>query len=244
MGTGANGEEVPLGPLAGWTVTVSRADGTMTPITKVTDGFGKAHFGGLLPGVYFVTEKLQPGWEELSDNPQTVIRKDCEETSENYPAVIFKNKEIKGKLQITGRKLFKAWVPPYKGTVVGMPGWTITATLVGDDSFVTTTLTDALGNYKFTEGKLAEAGMAFPGASIEVCEEDRDNWIHVTAECVTVKFPYPVPATYTGAVANFTNQQDPPPTAASVSVPTGCRASIVVPRGQTLARIAASMAHR
>lgn len=239
VGTDAQGAPVDLGPLAGWKVTLSRADGTMAPITKVTDGFGKAHFGGLLPGVYVVTEQVQPGWEALSDNPQTVIRRNCEETSDEYPPVLFENKEIKGKLQISGRKLFKAWVPPYKGTTVGLPGWTITATLVGMDDFVTTTLTNALGYYKFTEEQLKDAGMAFPGASIKVCEESRDNWIHETPSCVTVKFPYPVPATYTGAVANFTNLQDPPPTAASVGVPTGCRASVVVPKGQTLARIAA-----
>lgn len=240
VGTGPKGEEVALGPLAGWNVTLSRADGAMAPVTKATDGFGKAHFGDLLPGVYVVTESLQPGWEAMSDNPQTVIRRDCEKTSEQYPPVIFKNKEIKGKLQISGRKLFRAWVPPYAGTTVGMPGWTITATLVGASDAMTTTVTNALGNYLFTEDQLVAAGIAFPGASVKVCEESRDNWIHVTPACVTVRFPYPVPATYTGAVVNFTNQQDPPPAAASVSVaPAGCRATVVVPKGQTLARIAA-----
>ena len=84
--------------------------------------------------------------------------------------------------------------------------------------------------------------MAFPGASIKVCEADRDNWIHVTPECVTIKFPYPLPKNYAGAVANFTNQQDPPAgaaVAASTSVADGCRVEMVVPKGQTLARIAA-----
>jgi hypothetical protein len=237
-GTGAKGEDVELGPLAGWSVTVSRADGKMTPITKHTDGFGKAIFKDLPPGVYVVTESVQSGWEAVSDNPQTVIHKDCETTS-----VRFDNKELNGDLKISGRKLFKAWVPPYQGTVVGMPGWVMTATLVGSDPEVAiTTTTDALGNYTFTEAELDAAGMAFPGASIEVCEEERDNWIPVTPTCVTVTFPYPVPATYTGAVVDFTNQQDPPPAAARVSVPSvsgGCRARVVVPMGQTLARIAA-----
>lgn len=239
VGTGPKGEEVDLGPLAGWKVTLSRADGTMAPIVKFTDGFGRVHFGDLLPGVYVVTETPQPGWEPMGDSSQTVVRMDCEKTSEQYPPVVFKNKETKGKLQISGQKLFKAWVPPYLGTMVGMSGWTVTAKLVGTSNAVTT-ITDALGNYRFTEAELGAAGMAFPGASIMVCEESRDNWIHVTPACVMVHFPYPVPATYTGAVVNFVNQQDPPPSASGVGpVPAGCRATIVVPQGQTLARIAA-----
>jgi LysM repeat protein len=233
FGTDADGKEVVLGPLAGWSVTVSRADGTMTPVTKVTDGMGKAIFAGLPPGVYKVKETVQVGWEVLGDNPQTVIHRDCETTP-----VRIENMEVQGKLKISGRKLFQAWTPPYKGTVVGLPGWVITATLVGTD-VATTTQTDALGNYVFPEAQLAEVGMAFPGASIQVCEEDRDNWIHVTPECVTVKFPYPVPPNYTGAVANFTNQQDPPVGAAVTGAAAGCRTHVVVPKGQTLARLAA-----
>ena len=77
-GTDADGKEVMLGPLAGWKVTVSRADGTMTPVTKVTDGLGKAIFAGLPPGVYKVKETVQVGWEVMGDNPQTVIHRDCE----------------------------------------------------------------------------------------------------------------------------------------------------------------------
>jgi hypothetical protein len=235
-GTDADGKEVMLGPLAGWSVTVSRADGMMTPITKVTDGLGKAIFAGLPPGVYTVKETVQAGWEVRGDNPRTVIHRDCETTP-----VRIENKEVQGKLKISGRKLFKAWTPPYKGTVVGLPGWVITATLVGTD-VSTTTQTDALGNYVFPQAQLDEMGMAFPGASIKVCEADRDNWIHVTPECVTVTFPYPLPPDYAGAKADFTNQQDPPAGVAVVNTPSvaaGCRANVVVPKGQTLARMAA-----
>ncbi len=235
FGVDAAGKEVQLGPLAGWKVTVSRADNTMLPITKFTDGSGKATFGNLPPGVYSVAEQVQVGWEAMSDNPQTVVHRDCEITT-----VRFDNKEVKGELKISGRKLFLAWTPPYVGTVVGLPGWVITATLVGTD-VATTTATDALGNYVFSEAQLEAAGMAFPGASIQVCEESRDNWIHVTPNCVTIKFPYPVPADYTGATVNFKNRQDPPVGAASGggSPTTGCRATVVVSWGQNLARIAA-----
>jgi len=84
--------------------------------------------------------------------------------------------------------------------------------------------------------------MAFGGASIEVCEEDRDHWIHITPECVTVKFPFPVPPEYEGEVVNFTNIQDPPVTAATVyEKETGgaCGTVYRVAKGDTLARIAA-----
>jgi len=236
FGTGADGNEVVLGPLAGWSVTVSRADGTMTPITKVTDGLGKAIFAGLPFGVYTIKETVQAGWEVKGDNPQTVTLRDCKTTT-----VQIENKEVPGKLKISGRKLFKAWTAPYAGTTVGLPGWVITATLVGTD-LATITQTDALGNYVFPEAQLDEAGMAFPGASIKVCEEVRDNWIQVTPGCVTITFPYPLPPDYAGATANFTNQQDPPAGAAApatTSRAAGCRANVVVPKGQTLALLAA-----
>lgn len=234
-GTNPDGGEEPLGPLAGWKFTVSRADKTAAPITKMTAGDGRVVFDNLMPGVYKVTEEVQAGWKARADNPVTVILMDCEEVE-----ISFENEELIGELSISGHKLFKAWEKPYKGTLVGLAGWKITATLVGTETEVST-YTDALGAYKFTEEMLGNAGMRFPGASIEVCEEDRDNWIHVTPECVTVKFPYPVPATYTGAVVNFTNVQDPPIGAQIESYNPGtaaCATYHTVVKGDTLAKIA------
>lgn len=228
----ANPPAGTLGPLAGWKVTVSRADGAMAPVSKLTDGAGLAKFTKLAPGVYKVAETVQGGWEALDDNPQTVIIEGCESEP-----VKFDNRETLGELKISGKKLFKAWTAPYKGELVGLSGWVITATLVGTDMY-TTTLTDALGGYLFSEAKLLTAGMAFPGASIDVCEEDRTNWIHVTPKCMRVTFPYPVPADYPGALVNFTNIQDPPLAAAPSAVSNGCRASHSIALGETLARIA------
>ena len=139
FGTNPNGERVALGTIAGWTYTVALADKSKPGVTKTTSGDGRAVFDGLYPGVYKVTETVQPGWKVLGDNPVTVVLRDCETVE-----VGFENEELIGLPKITGTKWFQAWEKPYKGTLVGLPGWQITATLVGTDSFVTT-FTDALG---------------------------------------------------------------------------------------------------
>ena len=240
LGTNANGGTEWLGPLAGWKITLSRPDGKIYPVTMTTDGSGKVTFKNLIPGVYSVKEAVQAGWKPLSDNPQTVVIRDCENAR-----VLFENLEVAGKLQISGTKYFRAWVPPYQGVTVGLSGWEITATLKGTDPAIfVTTHTDALGNYKFSEATLDAAGMAIPGATITVCEEQRDHWIAVTPTCVDVMFPYPVPATYTGAKVNFTNVQDPPLPGASVSSAgsssANCAVSYTVKRGDNLSSIAAA----
>ena len=237
-GHNANGGIEALGTLAGWTFTVAPADASAPSVTKTTSGDGRAVFTGLMPGVYKVTETVQAGWKVLTANPTTVVLMDCEQVE-----VVFENEELIGDLSIYGHKWFKAWVKPYQGTLVGLPGWTITAKLVGTET-KTTTVTNALGEYKFTAEQLKTAGLGFPGASIEVCEEDRDHWIHVTPNCVTVKFPYPVPADYKGVTIDFTNVQDPPlPGAANSAAPATaasgtCATYHTVVAGDTLAKIA------
>jgi hypothetical protein len=234
-------EQVWLGPLAGWHITLSRPDGAIAPVTMATDGTGKVVFKNLKPGVYHVKETVQPGWEAVSPNPQQVIITDCEDAR-----VLFENLEVVGKLQISGTKFFRAWVPPYQGKTVGLSGWGITATLKGTNPPVfVTTLTDALGNYSFSEPDLADAGMAIPGATITVCEEERFHWIPVTPVCVDVRFPYPVPVDYKGVKVNFTNVQDPPlpgyGSSSSSSVNTSsCAVTYTVRAGDNLSGIAAA----
>jgi len=233
------GDLIWLGPLAGWKIKLQYYNGAGYPMYGTTDASGKVTFDDLKPGVYKVTEKVQPGWEAVSENPQTVVIEDCE-----TQRVLFENVEVVGQLQIHGKKLFRAWVPPYKGTKVGLSGWEITATLKGSDPERSiTTYTNALGEYWFTTADLEAAGMAIPGATITVCEEERDHWIPVTATCVDVHFPYPVPVDYDGATVNFTNMQDPPlPGSASASTAvssSGCQATHVVQRGENLSSIAA-----
>lgn len=239
LGTNANGGQEWLGPLAGWHITLSRPDGAMAPVTLATDGTGKAVFQNLKPGVYSVKETVQPGWEAVSPNPQQVIIRDCENAR-----VLFENLEVVGKLQISGTKFFRAWVPPYQGKTVGLSGWAITATLKGTDPAVyVTTTTNALGQYSFDEATLQAAGMAIPGATITVCEEKRNHWIPVSPVCVDVKFPYPVPVDYKGAVVNFTNVQDPPLPGSGISgggSSATCAVPYTVRPGDSLSAIAAA----
>ncbi len=210
-GTNADWKDEYLGVLPGFKFTVSRADNAYPPITKVTSGDGRAVFDGLYPGVYKVTETVPAGWEVIGDNPVTVTLVDCETVD-----VPFTDKELINQLKITGKKTFQAWVKPYKNVPVGLDGWEITAELIGVGTKIATQ-TNVLGEYEFTYDALDAAGMAIPGASIKVCEEERDHWIAVTPKCVTIRFPYPVPLGYKGAVVNFTNVQDPPSASAATA---------------------------
>ena len=109
------------------------------------------------------------------------------------------------RVRITGKKLYVAWEGPYKGGLVGLSGWVITATLVGAETIEYTTTTNALGEYEFSQENIGD--MAFPGATIEVCEDVRDGWIDLTPPCVRVMIPNPLPPGYTGPVVDFTNAQ-------------------------------------
>ena len=233
-GVNADGKEVMLGPLAGWSVTVKRADNTMTPITKVTDGLGKAIFKGLPPGVYTVSETVQVGWEAMSDNPQTVIHRDCETTP-----VRIENREVQGTLKISGRKLFKAWLAPYAGTVVGLPGWVITATLVGTD-VATTTQTDALGELRLSRSAVGRGRYGLPGC-FDPGVRGRSRQLD---SCDAGVCHRQVPVSRADELRGRYGELHQPAGSAgrsgclAASQSGGCRVSMVVPKGQTLARIA------
>ena len=239
-GTDAQGGQVLLGALAGWTGNVTSAAPGAAPIPWVTDFTGVAAVTGLKPGVYTVSENVEPGWTSLGPNPLSVTLTDCETA-----VVTFKNKELIGVLQISGRKTFVPPNGPLAGRTMGLAGWSITAKLVGTD-VMTTTVTDAFGNYIFTQEGLAAAGMAIPGATIEVSETPEPGWNPVTPASVLVTFPYPVPGTYAGEVVNFRNRQatdpvmaDPPPADPPDPPADQCRLHYIVRWGDSVSRIAA-----
>ncbi len=110
------------------------------------------------------------------------------------------------KVCIVGRKLYMAVEGPFTGQYVGLSGWIVTATLTGAAGAQVSTTTDALGRFVFTEEVLA--GMAFPGATLQVCAANRPGWRHVTPSCENVTLPNPLPAGYTFVVRDFVNAQD------------------------------------
>ena len=60
-------------PLPGWTITLSRPDGTQPMQTAVTGADGMAYFQDLALGEWLVTETSQPWWQPVSPIAQTVL---------------------------------------------------------------------------------------------------------------------------------------------------------------------------
>jgi hypothetical protein len=114
------------------------------------------------------------------------------------------------KFKITGRKLYRAFEGPYQGALVGLAGWTVTATLVGAQEVTLTTTTDALGEFELSMDY--PGPMAFVGATIRVCEQPRAHWVSLTGSCATVIIPDPLPPTCTLPVPDFVNAQEYRPT--------------------------------
>lgn len=270
FGTDADGKEVPLGPLANWTVDVDPVPGGPWPPPQLTNSMGEAIFGGLTPGVYEVWETVKPGWEEKDNKAvQIVILPNCDEPV----TVTFNNKEKLTKLRIYGWKTLSAPGTPADGA--GLAGWTIVATQPGTGVQVQT-VTDATGYYEFTQAQLEQAGMAFFNAVINVNEVLQPGWVQLPAIAFPatgsillpgalgcqVRFPNTPPPGYAGARCDFVNTQekdrpDIPPKRDGrkpcwdpkghgcwiVDPPppaAGCRATYVVKPGDTLARIASS----
>ncbi len=114
------------------------------------------------------------------------------------------------KFKITGRKLYRAYEGPLNGGLVGLAGWTVTATLVGTEAITLTTTTNALGEFELSMDY--PGPMAFTGATIRVCEQPRAHWVSLTGECATVTIPDPLPPTCTLPVPDFVNVQEYRPT--------------------------------
>lgn len=108
-------------------------------------------------------------------------------------------------VNITGHKRYMAMEGPVKGTLVGLSGWRVTASLIGEGSLTAVTTTDALGAYEFTREALGD--MAFGGAAIEVCEESRPGWTPLSPACHVVNLPNPLPVEYCVPIVDFTNAQ-------------------------------------
>ncbi|MGE5602690.1 MAG: hypothetical protein ACM30E_06540, partial [Nitrososphaerales archaeon] len=110
------------------------------------------------------------------------------------------------RFKIRGRKLYRAYEGPFGGGTVGLSGWPITATLLGAEQVTLTTTTNALGEFELAMDY--PGPMAFPGATIRVCEEARPRWVSLTPACALVTIPYPLPPSCALSVPDFVNAQE------------------------------------
>ena len=189
-------------PLAGWKMTVKRANGTIVA-TGYTDALGKVTFSNLPPGPYTVVEEARSGWAPSSAMGFTVdvaAGGSCAE-------VKFFNEQDFG-FSFVGRKLDA-------NGHIGLPDWKIRITPLDlggalptngsedpDQDNTSYVLTDGLGNYRFD---FPSNDYRVPGARYRICEEQIDGWLPHTALCYTVRLPHQPGSPV--KVWDFVNQQ-------------------------------------
>ncbi len=161
--------------LAGWTVYLDlNNNGSLDSgePTAVTDSHGVYHFLGLLPGTYHVREVQQPGWTQTfpwSGSYTVVVKAGKIEHGKN-----FGNFHLGS---ITGMKFYDQNGNGRKDSNEnGLQGWTIK--LKGPHGFSATAVTDANGNYSFTN--------LGPGTYV-VNEVQQTGWVQSTHNNQVVK---------------------------------------------------------
>lgn len=149
-------------PLSGWTITLTKPDGTT--VTDVTDDDGQYSFCNLPTGIYDVCEETRPGWYPVGPSCYNDIIMGGDDVYVNA----FKNTEH---FCISG----------YKYNVTNdaedpLEGWKITLTKP-DGSTVTDT-TDANGYYEFCD---------LANGQYKVSEELKTGWVAKSPTSVTVE---------------------------------------------------------
>ena len=178
-------------PLAGWEISVLRADGSEVAY-EYTDADGYVRFD-VPPGPYRVVEEDRPGWAPgtgSSSRYDIVVSNSADCTQ-----VHFVNKQVPLGFTVEGYKLDA-------NGHYGIPGWEITMEPLSKNGYeVDPVYTDGLGHYAFS---LPFDDYRVPGSSYRVCEETRDGWSAHTPTCYVVNIPSK-PGTV--EVPDFVNQQ-------------------------------------
>ncbi|MCB9139212.1 MAG: LysM peptidoglycan-binding domain-containing protein [Caldilineaceae bacterium] len=180
-------------PLAGWGISVLRADGSEADF-GYTDAAGYIRFD-VPPGPYRVVEEDRPGWAPgtgSSSRFDIVVY-----NAESCTRVDFINKQVPLGYTVEGYKLDA-------NGHYGIPGWKITIEPLSKNGYEVdpnSALTDGLGHYAFS---LPFDDYRVPGSSYRVCEETRDGWSAHTPTCYVVNIPSK-PGTV--EVPDFINQQ-------------------------------------
>jgi protocatechuate 3,4-dioxygenase beta subunit len=169
--------------LQGWEVDVFDSSNTFVA-SQLTDANGNFDIGGLAPGTYTVSEVPMVGWTQTQPGaPYTyTVTVTAGQTSGGNDFGNFKNITISGEKfnDLTGIGAFLPGDP-------GLQGWTIDL-LNAAGAIVATTVTDANGNYSFTD--------VGPG-TYTVQEVLQSGWIQT--------FPAP-PGTYTFTATSGSDQ--------------------------------------
>jgi cysteine-rich repeat protein len=141
--------------LPGWEVHAKKVgQPDSSSVSTVSGNGGYFSFNGLELGMYEFWEVMQSGWE-----PVTLARFQAEVfEGEVCTPIAFKNRELPQDGCLSGYKR--------DNVQVGLPGWSITAQLVGSDAIYIED-TDGTGYYEFSE---MEPGL------YEVCEEMQNGW--------------------------------------------------------------------
>ena len=162
--TNGNGVQDPGEPgLAGWTIVLDAVGGT-THLTTVTDAAGNYDFTDLPAGTYRIREVAQPGWVQTTVNPADISIV----SGSNITGVNFGNFQLGS---IAGEKFQDT-----NGNGVqdpgepGLAGWTIVLDAVGGTTHLTT-VTDAAGNYDFTD---------LPAGTYRIREVAQPGWVQTT----------------------------------------------------------------
>jgi len=226
-----NPEDAAVG-LAGWTVQVERADGTIRAQGE-TDAFGQVTFTGLEYGPYTVREIMQPGWTAASSSSYSVV---LTSQDDGCTTIFFFNEQMDNGYCITGRKVDA-------NGEVGIPDWQIMATPVEPTDYQPDpVLTDGEGRYIIC---LPFEDYRVPGSVYTVSEVIPDGWSAVSPTQYLVTLPerpgIPV------VLPDFVNQQtqyagDPPVMMAMESkqpASPGCSTWHVVKPGEGVFKIAA-----
>ena len=158
--------DVAGNPVVGWTVNLTRDDGTQPPAAGVTGGDGVVQFNDLPLGAWTVTEVVQDWWRPVGPTSQQVVLEQpgaCQE-------IRFVNEPL-------------GCVDGYKINDLeeGLGGWTIRARNV-DTGEEKSTVTDEWGYFSFKDLSIG---------TWEMSEELQEGWEAVTPSEFQVKVNQP-----------------------------------------------------
>ena len=152
--------------LAGWTIQLDLGANGTVDATAVTDASGNYSFTNLGPATYRLREVQQAGWTQTTANPADVTLV----SGQNVAGINFGNFQ---NIAVSGQKFNDLDGDGIKDAgESGLINWTIQLDVGANGTVDATTMTDASGNYSFTN--------LGPG-TYRIREVQQAGWIQTTA---------------------------------------------------------------